>query len=143
MTESRSHVAHPWAMVIIGYWALTAAGLLTGPWLHWTPVLSLAGVEGWLTIAIGVLIAAGSGLILASLGRWRLRSTRWTLELSGLILAGGGWFAFGWAASTVFPAGLGWAQGAAFMLSCVLRAREVILIERRTRQAVQHLEGDH
>lgn len=142
MTESRSHVAHSWAVVVIVYWSVTAVALMVGPWLHWTPVLSLAGVEGWLTVAIGVLIATGSGLVFASLGKHRYRSTRWTLELAGLILSAGGWFAYGWAATVAFPSGLGWLQGAAFTVACVLRAREVIIIERRTRQAVEHLEGN-
>lgn len=143
MTGPRSHIAHAWAVVVIGYWTILAGALIVGPWVGWSPVLSLAGVDAWLTIAIGVLIATGSVLIIMSLLRHRYRSTRWTLELMGLILAGGGWFALGWASSVAFPAGLsGWPQAAAFTAACVLRGREVIIVERRTRAAVEHLEGD-
>ncbi len=141
--ESRSHLAHSWAVAIIIYWAIVAAGLIIGPLIGWTPVLSLAGVDDWLTMTVGVLIMSGAVMILASLGRYRYRSTRWTMELIGLISAGGGWFAFGWAATTVFPFGLsGWAQGAAFTAACMLRGREVIINERRTRRNVEHLEGN-
>lgn len=142
-TETRSHLAHAWAVAIIIYWLVIAAALIVGPWVGWWPVLSLIGVTSWLTVTIGALIAAGSGAILWSLLPHRYRSTRWTLELIGLWLAGGGWFALGWASTITFPGGLsGWGQAAAFTVACILRGREVVIIESRTREAVQHLEDD-
>lgn len=141
MTESRSHLAHAWAVAIIGYWLVLAAALLIGPLIDWRPVLSLAGVPPWLSMSIGALLGVGSLLIFASLGRHRYRSTRWSLELAGLILSGGAWFGFGWVSTVAFPVSLsGWGQAAAFTVAIVLRGREVVVIEQRTREAADHLE---
>lgn len=143
MTESRPHIAHPWAIAIIIYWTILAAALMVGPLIGWHPVLSLAGVDLWLSLWIGAVMGTGSGLILASLGHHRYRSTRWSLEIIGLILAGGAWVAYGWVATTTFPYGMsGWGQAAAYAAACVLRGREVLMIERRTREAAARLRDN-
>ncbi len=76
MTESRPHIAHPWAIAIIVYWSILAVALMVGPLIGWYPVLSLAGVAPWLSAAVGLTLAAGSGLVLSALGHHRYRSTR-------------------------------------------------------------------
>lgn len=142
MTESRPHIAHPWAIAVIVYWVVLAAALMIGPLIGWYPVLSLAGVAPWLSAAVGLTLAAGSGLVLSALGRHRYRSTRWGQEMTGLILAGGAWLTYGSVAITIAPLALsGWGQAAAFAAGCVLRIREVLIIERRTREAADRL-GD-
>lgn len=143
MTETRSHLAHPWAIAIIVYWVVLAAALMIGPLIGWYPVLSLAGVAPWLSAAVGLTLAAGSGLVLSALGHHRYRSTRWGQEVTGLILAGGAWLTYGSVAITITPLALsGWGQAAAFAAGCVLRIREVLIIERRTREAAVRMEGD-
>ena len=142
MTESRPHIAHPWAIAVIVYWVVLAAALTIGPLIGWYPVLSLAGVAPWLSAAVGLTLGAGSGLVLSALGHHRYRSTRWGQEMTGLILAGGAWLTYGSVAITITPlARSGWGQAAAFTAGCILRIREVLIIERRTREAADRL-GD-
>lgn len=143
MTESRPHIAHPWAIAIIVYWTILAAALMVGPLVGWWPVLSLAGVASWLSVAVGTVLAGGSALILSALGHHRYRSTRWGQEMTGLVLAGGAWLTYGSVAVVIAPYALsGWGQAAAFAIGCVLRIREVLIIERRTRAAASWMEGD-
>ncbi len=142
MSEIRSHLAHPWAVGVIVYWLILALALVIGPLIGRYPVLSLAGVAPWLSAAVGLTLAAGSGLVLSALGHHRYRSTRWGREMTGLILAGGAWLTYGSVAITITPLALsGWGQAAAFTAGCILRIREVLIIERRTREAADRL-GD-
>ena len=142
MSEIRSHLAHPWAVGVIVYWLILALALVIGPPVGWHPVLSLVGVDMWLSIAIGTGLGVGSGMVLASLHQYPYRSTRWRLEIVGLILTGGAWSAYGWMATTTFPYGMsGWGQAAAFVVACVLRIVEVVRMERKTRQVVADLRS--
>lgn len=144
MTEApRSHLMHPWAVVILTYWLTLGLSLMVSAGVpRWKPVVVVASVDDWVSLLIGGCLASGSALSLAAGRRWRYRSTRYGMERIGLIILAGGWVAFAIATMGRFPDQLtGWLQGVACAVACVMRLVEVHQSERATRANVSLLRA--
>lgn len=140
----RSHVMHPWAVVVLCYWVLIGGALLLAPVTpSWTPILVLAGAESPVTMCMGMVLMVGSVMVLAA-GRSRRASSRYTWEQIGLWLCAWMWAGFSLVGGMAFPSALsGWLQGITFLAACLLRIREVRRSESMTRANVDAMERDH
>lgn len=139
----RSHLMHPWAVVIIAYWLLLGLSMVVSPWVpDWAPVATLANAEPWVGVLIGATLATGAVLAMLGGRRWRRRTTRYFIERLALVMMAGGWLAWTWATGWHFPDAMaGWGQGLFCATACVLRFVEVEAMERATEQNVARVDG--